>query len=73
MYNPLTKLKIFANNHDALKQTINEPAHFTEHSSSLFDIMLTTNENHLSFTGVEDPFLTREIRYHCPVYGIFNF
>ena len=57
----------------ALKQTINEPTHFTEHSSSLLDILLTTNENHLIFTGVGDPFLAQEIRYHCPVYRIFNF
>ena len=66
------KIKDLCEQH-ALKQTINEPTHFTEHSSSLLDIILTTNENHLIFTGVGDPFLAQEIRYHCPVYGIFNF
>ena len=66
------KIKDLCEQH-ASKQTINEPTHFTEHSSSLLDIILTTNENHLIFTGVGDPFLAQEIRYHCPVYGIFNF
>lgn len=57
----------------SLKQTIDEPTHFTDHSSSLLDIILTNNIDHLIFSGVGDPFLTQEIRYHCPIYGIFNF
>ena len=60
------KIKYLCEQH-ALKQTINEPTHFTEHSSSLLDIIHTTNENHLIFTGVGDPFLAQEIRYHCPM------
>ena len=24
-------------------------------------------------SGVGDPFLTQDVRYHCPVYGILNF
>ena len=58
---------------NVLKQTTNEPTHFTEHSSSLLGIILTTNENHLIFTGVGGPFLAQEMRYHYHVYGIFNF
>ena len=57
----------------SLKQTINEPTHFTEHSSSLLDIILSSNVAHLIFSGVGDPLLTQEVRYHCPTYGIFNF
>ena len=57
----------------SLTQTINQPTHYTEHSSSVLDIILTTNDNHLILSGVGDPFLTQDIRYHCPIYGIFNF
>ena len=54
-------------------QTINAPTHFTEHSSSLIDIILTNNENHLVYTEVGDPFLNQEVGDHCPVFGILNF
>ena len=54
-------------------QTINAPTHFTEHSSSLIDIVLTNNENHLLFTEVGDPFLNQEVRYHGHIFGILNF
>ena len=54
-------------------QTIKTPTHFTEHSSSLIDIILTNNENHLLYSEVGDPFLNQEVRYHCPVFGILNF
>ena len=57
----------------SLTQTINQPTHYTEHSSSVLDIILTTNDNHLILSGVGDPFLTQDIRYHCPIYGILNF
>ena len=57
----------------SLKQTIAEPTHFTEHSSSLLDLILTNNENHLIISGVGDPFLQQDIRYHCPIFGILNF
>ena len=57
----------------SLTQTINQPTHFTEHSSSLLDIILTSNDNHLIFSGVGDPFLSQDLRYHCPVFGVLNF
>ena len=47
----------------SLTQTINQPTHYTEHSSSILDIILTTNDNHHILSGVGDPFLTQEIRY----------
>ncbi|MEW8512948.1 MAG: hypothetical protein AB2608_19100, partial [Candidatus Thiodiazotropha sp.] len=46
---------------------------FTETSSSLLDIILVSNKDHLLLSGVADPFLNQEVRYHCPVYGIFKF
>lgn len=52
----------------SLHQTINEPTHYTEHSSSLIDILLVSNKDHLILSGVGDPFLNQEVRYHCPIY-----
>ena len=66
--NPLTSCTQFS-----LYQTIDQPTHFTEHSSSLIDILLVSNKEHLILSGVGDPFLNQEIRYHCPIYGIFKF
>lgn len=60
-------------NQFALYQSIDEPTHFTETSSSLLDIILVSNKDHLLLSGVADPFLNQEVRYHCPVYGIFKF
>ena len=56
-----------------LDQTINEPTHFTENSSSLIDIMLVNNLDNLINSGVSDPFLNQNVRYHCPIYGIFKY
>ena len=41
----------------SLTQVVNEPRHFTEHSSSLIDMMLVSNPNHVILNGVGDPFL----------------
>ena len=38
-------------------ESIKTPTHFTEHSSSLIDIILTNNENHLLYSEVGDTFL----------------
>ena len=52
----------------SLLQMIDEPTHFTEHSSSLIDLILTNNVNRLIYTGVGLAF-TDQIRYHCSVIG----
>ena len=57
----------------SLYQIITEPTHFTENSSSLLDTILVNNKNHVTTSGVGDPFLDQNIRYHCPVFGIFKF
>lgn len=57
----------------SLFQSISQCTHFTENSSSLIDILLVSDKNYLIFSGVGDPFLNQEIRYHCPIYGIFKF
>ncbi|MCG7870185.1 MAG: hypothetical protein JAY74_27935 [Candidatus Thiodiazotropha taylori] len=54
-------------------QSIDQPTHFTENTSSLIDIILVSNKDHLLLSGVGDPFLNQELRYHCPVYGILKF
>ena len=46
----------------SLYQTITEPTHFTENSSSLIDIILTSDKNNLIYSGVTDPFLSQETR-----------
>ena len=71
---PLTSRKIEAFcSQFSLRQSITEPTHFTEHSSSLIDILLVSNKDHLILSGVGDPFLNQKVRYHCPIYGIFKF
>ena len=35
--------------------------------------LLVSNKEHLILSSVGDPFLTQEVRYHCPIYGIFKF
>ena len=57
----------------SLVQSIEEPTHFTETFSSLIDLLLVNNKEHLILSGVTDPFVHQDIRYHCPVFGIFNF
>ena len=57
----------------SLYQSINQPTHFTEHSSSLIDILLVNNKDQLTVSGVGDPFLNQDVRYHLPIYGIFKF
>ena len=57
----------------ALYQTITEPTHFTENSSSLIDIILTSDKNNLIYSGVAEPFLQQDVRYHCPIYGVFKY
>ena len=54
----------------ALYQIIPEPTHFTEHSSSLIDVVLTSDNSNILYSGVAEPFLHQDIRYHCPMYGI---
>ena len=54
-------------------QMIVEPTHFTEHSSSIIDLIFTSNKNSILLSGVGEPFLDQNVRYHCPVYFVLNF
>ena len=55
-----------------LHQMITEQTHFTERSSSLIGIILVSNPSSCILSGVGDPFLNQEIRYHCPVFIVFK-
>ncbi|MES9994334.1 MAG: reverse transcriptase family protein [Candidatus Thiodiazotropha sp.] len=74
LLNPFTSRKIdsFCTQF-SLHQCITQATHFTETSSSIIDILLVSNKDNLIVSGVGDPFLGQELRYHCPIYGIFKF
>ena len=55
-----------------LKQLINNPTNFTETSSTIIDLFLTANNNTV-LSGVGEPFLEQNVRYHCPIYCVLNF
>ena len=57
----------------AFYQSIDQPTHYTENSASLLDTILVHNKDSLVFSGVGDPFLGQDLRYHCPVFGILKF
>ena len=43
------------------------PTHFTERSSSLIDLFILRNPANVLYSGVIDPFIPDQIRYHCPI------
>ncbi|MCG8096969.1 MAG: hypothetical protein JAZ17_25655, partial [Candidatus Thiodiazotropha endolucinida] len=57
----------------SLHQLIDEPTHFTESFSSILDLFLTGNKNNVLLSGVGEPFLGQNIRYHCPIYCVLTF
>ena len=59
--------------HFNMVQLITEPTHITENSSSLIDLIFTSNKNNILLSGVGDPFLDQNVRYHCPVYFVLKF
>ena len=71
--NPHTSNKISAiRTPFSLYQTITKPTHFTKHSS-LIDVVFTSDRSNILYSGVAEPFLHQDIRYHCPIYGICKF
>ena len=56
-----------------LVQCIEEPTHFTENSSSIIDLLFVANKDSILTSGVGEPCLDLSIRYHCPIFGVFNF
>ena len=56
-----------------LEQIITEPTNYTENSMSIIDLFLVSNKNRVLLSGVGEPFLDQNIRYHCPIYCVYNF
>ncbi len=56
-----------------LSQTITEPTHYTESSESLIDVFLVSSKGNVCLTGVGEPFLDQNVRYHCPIFCCFNY
>ena len=59
--------------HFNLVQIITEPTHYTENSDFIIDLFLVSNKNMVLLSGVGEPFLDQNIRYHCPIYCVYNF
>ena len=57
----------------SLHQLIDEPSNFTETSSTIIDLILVNNVSFVEMSGVSEPFLLQDIRYHCPVLAVFSF
>ena len=56
----------------AFNESIDHPTYYTENSASLLDITLVHNKDSFVFSGVGDPFLGQDLRYHSPVFGILK-
>ena len=56
-----------------LQQLITVPTHHTENSESIIDLFLVSNKKRVVLSGVGEPFLDQNIRYHCPIYCVYNF
>ena len=50
----------------SIRQLITEPTNFTEHSSTLIDLILVRNTSNILTSGVLNTFIPSQIRYHCP-------
>ena len=40
---------------------------------SIIDLFLVSNKNRVLLSGVGEPFLDQNIRYHCPIYCVYSF
>ena len=57
----------------SLQQLITDPTHYTETSSSIIDLIFTSNSNNILVSGIGEPFLEQNVRYHSPVYAVLKF
>ena len=54
-------------------QLINEPTNYTESSASIIALIMVSNLHSVDISGVGEPLLMQDIRYHCPTFWIFKF
>ena len=66
------KIESLCNEYNMI-QCIEESTHFTENSISTIDLLFVSNKDSILTTGVGEPCLSLTIRYHCPIFGVFNF
>ena len=59
--------------HFNLTQCIEEPTHFTENSMSVINLLFVKNRESILTSGVGEPCLNLNVRYHCPIFDVFNF
>ena len=43
------------------------------HKSSIIDLIFTSNNNSILLSGIGDPFLGQNVRFHCPVYFVLSY
>ncbi len=55
------------------RQLITNPTNFTEHSSSIIDLIFVSKPDTVLYSGVSDPFLPNYVGYHCPIVVVFKF
>ena len=71
--NSARKINLFCSDF-GMHQSITEPTHYTERSEpSLIDLILVHNPDSLVASGVGDPFLEQNLRFHCPIFGLLKF
>ena len=56
-----------------LRQLISENRYFTEHSSSFLDRILVRKNESILMSGVIDPLIPEQVRYHCPSMMLLKF
>ena len=54
-------------------QLIVEPTHFAKSSSSIIDLISTSNKSSILLSGVGDPFLVQSVHTHCPVCFVLSY
>lgn len=67
--NKLSRLIASYNAH----QLIDSPTHFTEHSSSLIDLIIVRHSHNIITSFVADSFIPDLVRFHCPVVCVLKF
>lgn len=68
---PRNRMSNLVNSYNA-EQLINTPTHFTEHSSSLIDLMIIKHKHHVLTSFVAAPFVPDLVRFHCPIVSVLK-
>ena len=66
------KMHILCNSYN-YHQLIDEPTNYTEHSSTIIDLLLVSKPENVIYSGVSSPFIPDLIRYHCPTVLVLKY